>query len=201
MTTATGIRERVIGLTEPLLEQLGYELVDVEWMGGAREGVLRFYIDFPGGVGPDGAVVHIGIEDCARASRELSPDPLTTAVGPIKYEVVDRTSGKAVATFDDLYAAAITPDESAVVTLGKEGLHVVDLSSGKRTGSGLERTGNAVAVSADGRFIADICTELVELGPVNATIHKVDERVRIADLEPLARIYRGILERLLLPAP
>lgn len=51
--------------------------------------------------------------------------------------------------------------------------------------------------TSDGRFIADICDELVELGPVNATIHKVDEHVRIADLEPLSAIYRGILERLL----
>ena len=67
MTTATGMRDRVIGLTEPLLEQLGYELVDVEWVSGPREGVLRFYIDFPGG-----AEGHIGIEDCARTSRELS---------------------------------------------------------------------------------------------------------------------------------
>jgi ribosome maturation factor RimP len=67
MTTATGIRERVIALTEPMLDQLGYELVDVEWAGGHREGVLRFYIDFPSGVGG-----YIGIEDCARASRELS---------------------------------------------------------------------------------------------------------------------------------
>jgi succinyl-diaminopimelate desuccinylase len=51
--------------------------------------------------------------------------------------------------------------------------------------------------TSDGRFIADICAELVELGPVNATIHKVDERVAVADLEPLARIHRRILERLL----
>ncbi len=54
--------------------------------------------------------------------------------------------------------------------------------------------------TSDGRFIADICAEIVELGPVNATIHKLNERVRIADLEPLAAIYRGILERLLVPA-
>jgi succinyl-diaminopimelate desuccinylase len=53
--------------------------------------------------------------------------------------------------------------------------------------------------TSDGRFIADICTEIVELGPVSATIHKLDERVRIADLAPLAAIYRGVLERLLLP--
>jgi succinyl-diaminopimelate desuccinylase len=51
--------------------------------------------------------------------------------------------------------------------------------------------------TSDGRFIADICPEIVELGPVNATIHKLDECVRVADLEPLSAIYRGILERLL----
>ena len=52
--------------------------------------------------------------------------------------------------------------------------------------------------TSDGRFIADICDEVVELGPVNATIHKLNERVAIADLEPLASIYRRILERLLI---
>jgi succinyl-diaminopimelate desuccinylase len=51
--------------------------------------------------------------------------------------------------------------------------------------------------TSDGRFIADICDEIVELGPINASIHKLDERVAIAELEPLAAIYRGILERLL----
>ena len=65
-------------------------------------------------------------------------------------------------------------------------------------------TGRATELSctggtSDGRFIADICAEIVELGPVNATIHKLNERVLIADLEPLSAIYRGILERLLLP--
>jgi succinyl-diaminopimelate desuccinylase len=51
--------------------------------------------------------------------------------------------------------------------------------------------------TSDGRFIAAICAEVCELGPVNATIHKVDENIAVADLEPLARIYRGTLERLL----
>ena len=54
--------------------------------------------------------------------------------------------------------------------------------------------------TSDGRFIADICREVVELGPVNATIHKLDERVAVADLEPLAALYRGILERLVGPS-
>jgi succinyl-diaminopimelate desuccinylase len=53
--------------------------------------------------------------------------------------------------------------------------------------------------TSDGRFIADICPEVVELGPVNATIHKLNECVAIADLEPLAELYRGVLRRLLVP--
>jgi succinyl-diaminopimelate desuccinylase len=51
--------------------------------------------------------------------------------------------------------------------------------------------------TSDGRFIASICREVVELGPVNASIHKLDERVKIADLALLAAVYLGILERLL----
>ena len=50
--------------------------------------------------------------------------------------------------------------------------------------------------TSDGRFIAPTGAQVVEVGPINATIHKVDECVRSADLEPLARIYEGILERL-----
>jgi len=51
--------------------------------------------------------------------------------------------------------------------------------------------------TSDGRFIAAICPEIVELGPVNASIHKLNECVAVADLEPLSAIYRGILQRLL----
>jgi succinyl-diaminopimelate desuccinylase len=43
--------------------------------------------------------------------------------------------------------------------------------------------------TSDGRFIADICPQLIELGPLNASIHKIDECIAVADLEPLARIY------------
>lgn len=50
--------------------------------------------------------------------------------------------------------------------------------------------------TSDGRFIAAITRELIELGPVNATIHKVDERVSIADLDTLSRIFRRIIDRL-----
>ena len=66
----------------------------------------------------------------------------------------------------------------------------------------LEETGLAAELStsggtSDGRFIADICAQLIEIGPVNATIHKIDECIEIAALPQLSAVYRGILERLL----
>ncbi|RTR03398.1 succinyl-diaminopimelate desuccinylase [Halomonas nitroreducens] len=50
--------------------------------------------------------------------------------------------------------------------------------------------------TSDGRFIATLGTQVVELGPVNATIHKVNERVRAADLDDLSRVYEAVLARL-----
>jgi succinyl-diaminopimelate desuccinylase len=52
--------------------------------------------------------------------------------------------------------------------------------------------------TSDGRFIAPTGAQVVEVGPVNATIHKLNEEVLAQDLPKLAAIYRGILERLLL---
>lgn len=54
--------------------------------------------------------------------------------------------------------------------------------------------------TSDGRFIAPTGAQVVELGPVNASIHKVDEHVIGADLDRLSLIYEGILERLLAPS-
>ncbi|ATP28110.1 succinyl-diaminopimelate desuccinylase [Chromobacterium violaceum] len=54
--------------------------------------------------------------------------------------------------------------------------------------------------TSDGRFIKRIARELVEFGPINATIHKLNECVEVADVEPLAAIYRRTLEGLLAKA-
>ncbi len=47
--------------------------------------------------------------------------------------------------------------------------------------------------TSDGRFIADICDEVVELGPVNASIHKIDENIAVSDIDDLSRIYHQII--------
>jgi succinyl-diaminopimelate desuccinylase len=51
--------------------------------------------------------------------------------------------------------------------------------------------------TSDGRFIAPTGAEIVELGPCNASIHKIDEHVRLADLDELSKMYQGIIRRLL----
>jgi len=51
--------------------------------------------------------------------------------------------------------------------------------------------------TSDARFIAPLGAEVVEVGPVNATIHKIDEHIALADLEVLPRLYQSIVERLL----
>jgi succinyl-diaminopimelate desuccinylase len=55
--------------------------------------------------------------------------------------------------------------------------------------------------TSDGRFIAKACAQVVEFGPVNASIHKIDEHVRVADVEPLKNIYRRTLSHLLSKTP
>ena len=51
--------------------------------------------------------------------------------------------------------------------------------------------------TSDGRFIAGICRQLVEFGPVNESIHKLNEHVLLSDIEPLRDIYLRILQKLL----
>jgi succinyl-diaminopimelate desuccinylase len=50
--------------------------------------------------------------------------------------------------------------------------------------------------TSDGRFISKICPQVIEFGPPNATIHKINEHVKVADIEPLKNIYRRALENL-----
>jgi len=63
--------------------------------------------------------------------------------------------------------------------------------------TGLDTECSTTGGTSDGRFIAPTGAQLVELGPCNATIHKVDENVRVADLDALSNIYEDVLVRLL----
>ena len=63
--------------------------------------------------------------------------------------------------------------------------------------TGLDTELSTTGGTSDGRFIAPTGAQVVELGPVNATIHQIDECIRAADLDVLSKLYEGTLQRLL----
>ena len=71
------------------------------------------------------------------------------------------------------------------------------VSASVRAATGIETELSTAGGTSDGRFIAQLGGQVIELGPVNATIHQVNECTSVAELEQLPSIYRGVLERLL----
>jgi len=82
--------------------------------------------------------------------------------------------------------------------LTKKGSLVDAVARAIKTVTGLTTELSTTGGTSDGRFIADICEQVVEFGPPNATIHKVNECIRVEDLEVLPRVYEEILVNLLL---
>ncbi len=66
-----------------------------------------------------------------------------------------------------------------------------------REETGVDTELSTTGGTSDGRFIAKICPQVIEFGPLNASIHKIDEWVEVASLEPLKNIYRRTLQTLL----
>ena len=81
----------------------------------------------------------------------------------------------------------LTPKGSLVEAVSKSIKSVTGIDTELSTSGG----------TSDGRFIADICPQVVELGPLNETIHKLNECVAVADIEPLREIYQQTLVNLL----
>ena len=75
---------------------------------------------------------------------------------------------------------------------------VAALSKAIKTVTGLDTELSTTGGTSDGRFIADICREVVECGPTNASIHKINECIRLEELEQLPQIYLQTLKNLLL---
>jgi succinyl-diaminopimelate desuccinylase len=73
------------------------------------------------------------------------------------------------------------------------------LSAAIKAETGLDAELSTTGGTSDGRFISRICPQVVEFGPPNATIHKIDEHIEVRHVEPLKNIYRRALENLLLP--
>ncbi|MCD0502604.1 succinyl-diaminopimelate desuccinylase [Bordetella petrii] len=129
--------------------------------------------------------------------------------------------GEAVVLFNFRFSTASTPDslkQRVHAMLDKHGLeYELDWELGGepfltprgpltdalvdaiRAETGVQAELSTTGGTSDGRFIAKICPQVIEFGPCNATIHKVNERVELATLAPLKNIYRRTLENLLLP--
>jgi succinyl-diaminopimelate desuccinylase len=73
---------------------------------------------------------------------------------------------------------------------------VDDVQKAIREETGLRPDLSTTGGTSDGRFIALVCPEVIELGPPNASIHKIDEHVAVAELETLKNIYRRCLTQL-----
>ncbi|MBX9899542.1 MAG: succinyl-diaminopimelate desuccinylase [Burkholderiaceae bacterium] len=71
------------------------------------------------------------------------------------------------------------------------------LASAIMAETGIKTSLSTTGGTSDGRFIAKICPQVIEFGPPNASIHKIDEHIEVRHIEPLKNIYRRTLENLL----
>jgi succinyl-diaminopimelate desuccinylase len=81
--------------------------------------------------------------------------------------------------------------------LTERGKLVETISAAIKEVTGVDTQVSTTGGTSDGRFLAEICAELVEFGPTNASIHKINEYVPVAEIEPLTQIYQRTLARLL----
>jgi succinyl-diaminopimelate desuccinylase len=162
------------------------ELIATEWdHGNAHFPPTTFQVsNIHGGTGAlnviPGAVV---VDFNFRFSTESTPQSLRSRV----HAVLDRHG----LTHE---AAWVLGGEPFLTTAGSLS---EALSAAIRAERGVTPVLSTTGGTSDGRYIARICPQVVEFGPVNETIHKIDENVVVADVEPLKNIYRRTLETLL----
>lgn len=118
-----------------------------------------------------------------RYSTEQTADALKSRVTEVLSRHLPRFEAHWWHTGEPYYTASGTLVQAAFESVREVTGHSPELFTGGGT--------------SDGRFLAPLGTQVVEIGPVNETIHKVDECVRIEDLDRLARIYQHLLQRLL----
>jgi succinyl-diaminopimelate desuccinylase len=80
--------------------------------------------------------------------------------------------------------------------LTKPGTLVDAVSAAIFSETGIKTQLSTTGGTSDGRFMAQICPQVIELGPPNESIHKIDEHVQVSEIEPLKNIYRRVLENL-----
>lgn len=110
----------------------------------------------------------------------------------LKQAVVD-----AIDEIDSRVSSAIEWHTSGFPFLSKQGELTDVVVKIIKEITGLDTEKSTAGGTSDARFIVPAGVETIELGPVNATIHKINERIALDDLEPLARLYERVMERVL----
>lgn len=162
------------------------ELVGIEWDSGNRYFPPTSWqvSNIHGGTGASNVIPgEVVIDFNFRFSTESTPASLKERV----HAVLDKHGLE----YELKWTLGGEPFLTPVGSLSNAVSHAIEAETGLITE--LSTTGG----TSDGRFIAKICPQVVELGPVNATIHKIDEHVAVADIEPLKNIYRRTMENLL----
>ena len=90
----------------------------------------------------------------------------------------------------------LTWNTSGLPFLTRAGSLVQAIQGAIREVTGLETELSTSGGTSDGRFIAQICPQVVEVGPPNASIHKIDEHIALVDIEPLTAIYQQVMMNL-----
>ena len=161
------------------------ELVAVEWdKGNAFFPPTTWQVsNIHGGTGASNVIPgHLVIDFNFRFSTESTPESLQSRLSRVleKYEL----------EYDLSWTIGGLPFLTTPGTLVEAVQNAILAETGITTQ--LSTTGG----TSDGRLIAQICTQVIEMGPPNATIHKINEYVAVADIEPLKNIYRRVLENL-----
>jgi succinyl-diaminopimelate desuccinylase len=161
------------------------ELVGLEWdQGNAFFPATTWQIsNMHGGTGasnviPGAVVIDFNFRFCTESTPESLQERLT---GVLAKHGLD---------FD------LTWSISGLPFLTPPGTLVDAVVSAIRSETGIDTQLSTTGGTSDGRFIAKVCPQVIEVGPPNATIHKINEYVAVADIEPLKNIYRRVLENL-----
>jgi succinyl-diaminopimelate desuccinylase len=170
------------------------ELMAIEWdAGNAHFPPTSFQVsNLRAGTGANNVIP--GQAECIfnfRYSTELSADAIRTRVTEVLSRHLARRGPGTGPGFDARWWHSGEPYYTASGALTQAAVDSVREVTGRTpelfTGGG----------TSDGRFLAPLGAQVVEIGPVNASIHQVNECVRIADLDALSQVYERVLMRLL----
>ena len=165
------------------------QLVNVEWDKGNEffPATTWQISNIHGGTGASNVIPgHAVIDFNFRFSTESTPESLQKRL----VDVLISTGLQPEKDFDMQWTIGGLP----FLTRPGELVHAVQAAI--RAETGLETQLSTTGGTSDGRFIAKICEQVIECGPPNATIHKIDEHIVVADIEPLKNIYRKTMENL-----